>query len=85
MAPNGHKVASRRSTRQSDVFVEPEWLKLHGKDEFKRWCFQHPSEKVSYDEWKSDEKNTNGLALFYATKTMIENVSSVSRNTRQIS
>lgn len=78
MAPNGNKAASRRSARQSDIASAPDWLKKHGRDEFKRWCIDHPFEKMTYDEWKSDEQRLAGLTLFYKAKAIFDDDSSVS-------
>ncbi|KAL6709603.1 hypothetical protein ACN47E_001538 [Coniothyrium glycines] len=76
MAPNGHKAASRRSARQSEIISAPSWLKTHGKDEYQRWRVENPSQKLSYDDWKADGQHLHGLALFYATKSLLDDESS---------
>lgn len=72
MAPNGHKAASRRSARQSDIISAPEWLKTHGRDEHKLWLSENPSQKLTYEEWTEDKQHLDGLALFYATKNLLD-------------
>ncbi|KAH5053553.1 hypothetical protein HBH96_152440 [Parastagonospora nodorum] len=66
MAPNGHAPAGDMSAdNPSQVSSRPKWHARHGSGEFKIWQKEHPSEHISYDEWKSPQPG-KGLSLYYA-------------------
>ncbi|KAL5121135.1 hypothetical protein ACEQ8H_000986 [Pleosporales sp. CAS-2024a] len=66
MAANGHAAAESRSVhRQSARSSRPEWRVRYGSEEFKTWQKEHPSEHISYEDWK-DSQHVKGLSLYYA-------------------
>jgi len=49
----------------AQVSSRPNWHARHGSGEFKIWQKEHPSEHISYDDWKSSPHG-KGLSLYYA-------------------
>lgn len=81
MAPNGHAPAGlRTSDRSSQPSTRAKWLKEHGSAEFKVWQKEHPTQHLTYDDWKTS-KHVEGLSLYYAAlQIWEESDSSVSRS-----
>lgn len=66
MAPNGHAPAgSRTADRSSQPSSRPMWLKTHGSTEFREWQKEHPTQQLTYDDWKTS-RHVEGLSLYYA-------------------
>ncbi|CAO2656246.1 Nn.00g050490.m01.CDS01 [Neocucurbitaria sp. VM-36] len=71
MAPNGHVASGLRDARQSQPSSLRSWLDEHGNSEFETWQHEHPTQHLSYDDWKTSQ-HVDGLSLYYAALHLFE-------------
>ena len=78
MPPNGHKASPRCPRPRAHKSSCQSWIQAKGLHEFDVWRADHPTQSISYDDWKTSH-HVAGLSLFFAAADIFnESASSVS-------
>jgi hypothetical protein len=79
MAPNGHAKLTENDHDNHPSMQVPfeKWLDVHGKASFKSWRRDHPTTKLSYEDWCQTEQVYGPYLFFAALNVWNEDGSSV--------